>query len=204
MNESIAGYEPIEVAIRGFSPLMLHNGQLVDPLNRFSKAMKEITSKRNKTDDDYRRLADLEWEGSLYLDAEERVVVPGENIEGMLADAGAKHKCRDAVRMGVICDGLWRLEYDGPTDLDALRADARFRDKRRVPVKQSAVIRCRPIFVPWALAFTVHFLPDVLSEDRVIQLLNVGGRIIGLGDYTPKYGRFEVVSAGRVRRKKAG
>ena len=37
-------YEPLAFHIRGLTPTILHNGQLADPLNKWSKALKEITA----------------------------------------------------------------------------------------------------------------------------------------------------------------
>jgi hypothetical protein len=42
--------ETITFKIRGESQLLMHNGQLADPLNPYTKAMKSLTSKRKKTD----------------------------------------------------------------------------------------------------------------------------------------------------------
>ena len=49
--------------IRSLSPLIMHNGQLADPFNHFSKAKKEITGKRAKTDADMMEIARLDWFG---------------------------------------------------------------------------------------------------------------------------------------------
>lgn len=186
-------HQAIEFNIRGVVPLILHNGRLANPLDPFARAMKGITGKRKKTDEDYEKLADLEWEGGLYLDDDNRVVVPGENIEGLFVDAAKKSRMGDAAKAGLLSDGLWPLKFDGPKTLDALKADPRFRDTRKAGIKGSSVMRTRPIFRSWSLAFTVHFLPDLLNSAQIREFLETGGRIIGLCDYTPKYGRFEVI-----------
>jgi len=43
----------------------MHNGQLADPMNRFTKAIKEITGKRKKSDSDHMEISHLEFLGSL-------------------------------------------------------------------------------------------------------------------------------------------
>jgi len=60
------GYSQYEVELSGDS-LIMHNGQTADPLNPFSKAMKEISSKRKKTDTDYEAMANIEYRAGLYL-----------------------------------------------------------------------------------------------------------------------------------------
>jgi len=42
------GYSQVKLKLTGISPLIVHNGQLADPLNRFSKLMKAVTGKRKK------------------------------------------------------------------------------------------------------------------------------------------------------------
>jgi hypothetical protein len=51
-------------------------------------------------------------------------------------------------------------------------------------------MRTRPIFRQWAATIIVDFLPDQLNARDVIELAEVGGRIIGIGDWRPKFGRF--------------
>lgn len=183
------GWKTIDARIKGIVPLMLCNGQLANPLNPIVKAMKEITGKgRNKTDDDYERLALLEWEGGLYLDEDRRVVIPGYVIEGMLTKAAKKIRQRPHVQAGVLCDGNWPLEYDGPKDFDKLRADLRFRDTRNARPNGKVVQRTRPIFDRWAVSFTLHYDPSEVNPDLVQQILGLGC----IGDYIPKFGRFVI------------
>jgi hypothetical protein len=185
-------HKEIEFTVKGAAPLILHSGDLCDPLNPYAKRMKEITSKRTKTEADFQTLYDLEWEGSLYRDEDDRPIIPGENIEAMLTQAGKKRRLGDAFKAGLLCDGEWTLDHDGPKTFDKLKADRRFRDVRKVKIKQNSVMRCRPIFSPWSLKFTIKYLPDLLNESQVVEAVKVAGQIIGLGDYRPKYGRFVV------------
>ncbi len=38
-------YQQVQVTIVGVAPLLLHNAQLADPLNKFVRGIKEITAK---------------------------------------------------------------------------------------------------------------------------------------------------------------
>src|SRR4051794_2274086 len=113
-------FEKIEFHVKGLTPQVWHNGQLADKTNRYALAMAEITGKKKKTEEDLRRLEDLEWEGSLYLDGERRPVVPGEVIQGAFWEAGKKKKCGADVRNGLTSPGPWPILYDGPKTLDKL------------------------------------------------------------------------------------
>src|SRR5262245_10316542 len=53
--------------LTGTRPLLLHNVQLADPDNRWARQIAQITKKKTKTEDDRKAIADLEWEGSLYV-----------------------------------------------------------------------------------------------------------------------------------------
>lgn len=129
----------------------------------------------------------------MYLDDEQCPIVPGENLEAAMVDGGKKFKLGETCKAGILIDGAWPLLYHGPRTLDGLRADPRFRDLRGARVQQNRVMRCRPKFVDWSLRFTIHYLPDLLDEKQVFEILHVVGRVIGIGDFTPKYGRFTVV-----------
>lgn len=80
-------YKEEKFKVEGIAPLLMHNGQLADPLCRWTQEMKVITSKRKKTEDDFERLAQLEWMGGLYLDDKGAPAIPGELIEAMLIGA---------------------------------------------------------------------------------------------------------------------
>lgn len=42
----MASYKKLKFQITGVSPLLLHNGQLADPMNKFSQAMKKISTEQ--------------------------------------------------------------------------------------------------------------------------------------------------------------
>jgi hypothetical protein len=189
-------YQALDFRIRGISPLLLHNIQLADPLNEWAKALKAISSKRKKTETDYEEMARIEWFGGLYVDEDNRPVFPGVNIEAAFIDAGKKQRLGEAFKSGLISDGNWRIEYDGPKNADDLWKNQRdkFSDRRAVVVGMARVFRTRPAFRKWELAFTVNFLPDILNKSQVTEAAATLGRLIGIGDYTPRHGRFEVLN----------
>lgn len=187
-------YESIEFTIQGLSPLLFHNGQLADPLNDFAKRMKEVSGKKKKTDADHIELSRIEFLGGLYTDDKGRPGIPGENIESAMVFAAKKHKLGPQAKAGIISDGFWLVDYDGPKTPDALWEDKRFVDRRGAKVQMSRVNRTRPIFRNWKLTFTLQYLADQLNKKDVVMIVETAGRIIGLGDYRPRFGRFEIVS----------
>ncbi len=187
-------YKKLSFSITGISPLICHNGQLSDPLNQFAKALKAVSGKRKKTDADYEEMSRIEWFGGLYLDENKRPVVPGVNIEAMLVAAGKKVKLGEAFKAGLLSDSDWPIEYEGPKDAEELfkKGGIKFTDRRGVVIGQSRIVRTRPTFRKWGLTFTVDYLPELLNEGNVKEAVATAGRIIGLCDFTPKYGRFEI------------
>lgn len=185
------GYERLRFRIIGASPLVMHNGQLASPLNPIAREMKRVSGKRAKTDSDYEQLAKLEFLGSLYLSAGEPCI-PGEVFESCLTQAAKKARRGAQAKAGIICDENFRLEYEGPRSAEGLWTDEAFRFVVGVRVGQARVMRCRPVFRKWSATVVVDFLPDQLNGRDIIELAQVAGRIVGLCDWRPKFGRFSV------------
>lgn len=187
-------HKEIDVTIKGVAPLIMHNGQLADPLNEHARAMKAISGKRKKTDEDHEELARLEWMGSLYLDDDLEPCIPGELIEALIVEGSKKHRSSPQAKSGVICDGNWPLQYEGPRDPAAMWESGKFKKVAGVRVQKNRVMRCRPLFRSWSLDFTVSYAPDVLNKETVREFVETAGRLVGLCDWRPKHGRFSVES----------
>lgn len=188
MKYLTANYE-----IRGVAPLLMHNGRLADPLSEMAKAMKKVSGKRDKTDADHAELARLEWYGSLYLH-DGAPCIPGELVEAMLLEAAKKRKKGQQAKAGILCEKNFHLVYDGPKDIDELWESGKYRLSAGVKIQRNRIIRTRPRFLEWAAKIEVTYLDSLLNERDVRDFLDIGGMIIGLGDWRPRFGRFEVVS----------
>lgn len=192
-------HKKLDFHIRGVAPLIQHNVQLANPRNHYVQEMKKLTAKRTKkTEEDIIELSHLEFLGGLYLGADLGVIVPGEHIEALIGGAARKVKKGKDVKAGILSDaganGGWKLIYKGPTDAEELWNDQRFVDVRAVKVGQATIMRTRPIFHEWELKFSVHYLPDVISgPDEIRDWIETAGRVVGLMEFRPRYGRFEIV-----------
>jgi hypothetical protein len=186
-------YKKAEFTIVGIAPLLMNNAQKANPLNKFTKAIKEITAKgKKKTDADLEALAKLEFMGALYLDGSARPAIPGECIEGMIRDGAKKSRRGKDVQCGIISDGVWPLEYEGPKEAETLWLDERFRDYRGVKVGQARVMRMRPKFPEWSVSFEVDYLDDVVNGSDLEKWIADAGMLCGLCDFRPRFGRFEL------------
>lgn len=183
----------VKVSIKGLSPLLVHNGHLADPTNLYVKKMKEISPKRKKTDQDFETLKKLEFEGGLYFDEQAGPYIPDTWIEKNIRDGATANKLGKAMIAGVQCeDYVNPLEYDGPRTIEELYADPRFVDVRGVVVARQRIMRTRPRFPDWGCTFILTILTEVVTLSSVETALARAGMVVGLGDYRPKFGRYEL------------
>src|ERR1017187_324250 len=91
-----------KITLEGTGALLMHNARLSNPLDPAARAMKKVSAKRNKTDDDHAELAHLEFIGSLYYDQHAGPYVPGDNIWRCLYDGSKKSKRGPKVKEGVL------------------------------------------------------------------------------------------------------
>ena len=181
--------------IRGVSPLILNNGHTADPLNVYCKKLKELNSVRNKTDEHYEKISRMEWESCFYFNDKGLPIMPSENIEAMLRKAAAKAKSITKSDLQASCwvddDALIRTGQDF-SDLNKLYQEGTCVFRKLVRVNSSRVVRTRPIFFKWGMTFKVTFLNDMVNQEVVKQIVDTASYRIGMGDWAPKFGRFEV------------
>jgi hypothetical protein len=178
--------------LTGTSSLKLHSGQLIDPLNPWSRALREVTGKRNKTDADHEEASRLEWFGSLYTDEDKRIVIPGKCLTATLINAAKKRKKGMQAKSGLICEENAVVEYDGPEDLEALWQDGRFFERVPMKVQRNGVMRTQPTFWPWAATVVVSYDDNQLNLKDITLFMQIGGEQIGVCEGRPRHGRFTV------------
>lgn len=186
-------YKRLSFKIRSVSGLVMHNGQLADPLNKHSKEIRKISGKRKKTEADFEQLARLEWFGSLYLH-NGVPCIPGEVLEAGFIEASRKSRRGQQAKAGIVADAFFPIEFDGPKSPDELWEDEKYRLTVGVRIQKNRIMRTRPIFREWAASVHLDYLPDQLDMGEVIETMGILGRVVGLGDWRPRFGRFEVVN----------
>lgn len=184
-------YKELMFNVRGEAPLLMHNGQTSDPLNEFSKRMKQLSGKRVKTDDDHNEMAHVEWFAGLYL-YDGKPCLPGFVIEATLISAARKSKRGQLAQAGIIVPDDALLVYDGPTELNELWNNKDFQLRIPVRIKQNRVVRTRPCFKKWSAEIKVVYDPSVLNEADVREIMNTAGSV-GFCDWRPRFGRFVVL-----------
>jgi hypothetical protein len=162
-------------------------------MNPYSKAMKEITGKRKKTDSDLEELARLEFFKALYLNESKQVIIPSEMIEACLINGAKKSKMGHWAKAGLFIESDSILEFnDSESDPQKLWKKGLF---LQLPVRigQQRIIRTRPKFENWKIEVEIKYHEELLSLKDVYQFCIDAGMQCGLGDWRPKYGRFEVL-----------
>jgi len=184
----IAGSMPwlATVAIQGSSDMLFHrwNCEAVDAKGKAAK-----NSAAKKTDD---------IESYVYRDSSGQIALPGEYLRQSIIHA-AKFKqdprsprksAMDLFKAGVV--SLTDLAPLGVKDWDYL-------DTRRVTIQRNGINRIRPAMrVGWRAVFEIQVLtPEYIDEPLLLDVLSMAGRLIGVGDFRPTYGRFNVVQFNR-------
>ena len=184
----------ITFKIDGIAPLLMHNGQLANPLNPLVKQMKSLTGQRKKTDDVHAELSRLEFRAGLYLSHEGVVEIPSEVIESCLIEGAKKSKLGKQFKSAIAIHENSPLDYGEQLTVDELwERNEEFADVRGVKVGTSRIMRTRPIFRSWRLEFEVSYNPDLVNPEQIQLAVADAGTQVGLCDYRPKFGRFQIV-----------
>lgn len=178
------------ITMTGTAPMLMHNGRLANPLDPATQALKALTSKRKKTDEDLVDIARAEFMGGLYIDPDVGPYIPGENIERSILDGAKLTKNGANIKRGMFIEtDVNPLSYKGPRTADALWDDENFRHIRTVRNQMNRVSRCRPVFNDWAVAAEGTLDESILDFRTLESIIEQCGLYIGLGDWRPRYGR---------------
>ncbi|WP_213740423.1 hypothetical protein [Bradyrhizobium sp. dw_411] len=183
--------ETIRLRITGTKRLVMHNGRLADPLDPITKDLARLTSKRSKTEADHQEISRVEWFGGLWLH-DGKPCIPAEALMATFVQAAKTRKKGEEAKVGLIVDHHAAVDYDGPTDLDKLWEDKKFRLRVGVKVRNARTMRTRPCFDHWSAEYTAHYFPSLFDRQLVVDLYKVAGFMKGLGDWRPQHGNFSV------------
>lgn len=177
-------------SLKSSCAMLVHNGRMANPLDKYAKMMKEVSSKRNKTDADYEQMARIEFVAGLYIGAD-GPIIPAANIDAMLVNAAKKVKEGNSAKAGVFCLENARMEYSGPRTSDGLWENEQFRHTSLVRVGTARVPRTRPVFEQWSANVTINYEDTVVNVGAIDRWFVIAGAQVGLGDWRPQWGRFQ-------------
>lgn len=172
----------VTVDVEGTAPFLFHRWSN-ESVEAKSKAAKG--SKAKKSDD---------VESYVYRSDSGKLAIPGEYFRMAIINAAKFRQDPRSPRksaMDLFKAGIAVLnEY---CELDAETWD--YLDRRRVKVQMSAITRERPAMrVGWAVRLSLQvLLPEYIPPQVLNETIQAAGRLIGVGDFRPTYGRYNVV-----------
>lgn len=183
-EETIEMQKPYRVLVEleGTSALLFHrwNNESVA-----AKARARKGSAEKKTDD---------TESFMWRDEKGHVGIPGEYLRQSVIHASKYEQDPRSPRKSLM--DLMKAALVSLTDVSSLGVkDPDFMDMRRVVIQRASVTRTRPAMKPgWKAKFILMVnLPEYVPSQRLNYLLQQAGRIIGLGDFRPSFGRFNLI-----------
>lgn len=185
----------IKTTWTGIRPLIVHNGQLADPLNEYSRALKEVTKKKKKSDSDYEEMAVIEFRGGLYWHSEHGPVIPAACLDATILSGARKTKIGKDVQAAVfVTNDVVPIEYEGPRTIEGMwKERTRFVMRNLCKVGQAKVMRTRPMFpTGWKLNFEIEYDETIVNESELIRAMSDAGALCGLCEWRPRFGRFLV------------
>lgn len=192
-NETLALDQPyrVSVQITGDAPILFHRWQS-DAVAAKAGAAKGSAAKKSDNVESY-----------VWRDDNGHLCVPGEYVRGSLIDPrnGAAKYQQDPRSSRKSALDLFRAGVVSLTDLAVIvRVDGSkaehwdYLDRRRVTVQRAGVTRERPaINAGWSceVEFMI-LLPQYIDQRLFHRTLTDGGRLVGVGDFRPTFGRYSV------------
>jgi hypothetical protein len=172
-----------EIVIKGTSDILFHKWSCEGVE---AKANASKGSKAKKTDD---------IESYIYRCEDNTIGIPGEYFRQSIINAAKfrqdprspRKSAMDLYKAGIV--SLTELSSLGKATWDKLH-------QCRVVIQRNAITRTRPCFLKgWGAKFIILvLLPEYIPLEILTQVVNEAGRLIGLGDFRPTYGRFSVIN----------
>lgn len=171
--------------------LLTHNERLASKLDEIARQLAEVTSKRRKTDDDHAEMARLEFFGGIYTTTDGLIGLPSWNVYRSFHDGAKQHRLGASVQRALIpMTDVVVIQHDGPSK-PADAWEARCCDQRSVKVS-GKVTRTRPAFTNWSVTVQFALDTEILNYNDLKMVAETAGRLIGIGDYRPRFGRYDV------------
>lgn len=171
----------VEVEIQGTAPILFHRWNC-ESVESKSKAKKGSAEK--KSDD---------VESYVYRNEQGELCIPGEYLRGAIIGAARYQQDPRSPRKSAM--DLFKATIVSLTPLASLGVKTwDFLDKRRVVIQRNAITRSRPAMAEgWKTQFILMVnLPEYVDQHLLNSTIQAAGKLIGLGDFRPSFGRFNL------------
>lgn len=181
-ESSIDMQKPYRVAVEleGTCPILFHrwNNESVA-----AKARAKKGSVEKKTDD---------VESFMWRNEKGNICIPGEYLRQTVIHAAKYEQDPRSPRKSMM--DLMKAALVSLTELADTGIKEPYLDMRRVVIQRSAVTRTRPALkTGWRAGFILMVnLPEYCEPSKLNYLIQQGGKIIGLADFRPSFGRYNV------------
>lgn len=182
----------VTLTVTGNRPLLMHNGRLANPIDPWSRRLKELTGKRKKTDEDLIAIMQIEARGSAYETSDGLLGLPTQNVWKCVHEAAKAYKRGEDIKRAFLADdSIQPLIVGGQhVSVDAFLAVPEHIDYRPVAVNRARTMRARCLVPEWSGAFHFDLLEDVIDARDLAPILERAGRLVGLCEWRPTYGTF--------------
>lgn len=177
----------VSVTIKGTADLLFHRWNC-ESVEEKSKSLKG--SKSKKTDD---------IESYVYRNKEGFLCVPGEYLRMAIIGAAKFKQDPRSPRKSAV--DLYKAGIVVLTKMASLqKKEWDYVDKRRVVIQRNGINRSRPAMnIGWECTFDIEVItPEYIDEFLLNETISMAGRLIGLADFRPTYGRFAVVNFKKI------
>jgi hypothetical protein len=182
-DEEVTATQPYtaKVTIRGSAAILFHrwSNEAVA-----SKAAAAKGSKAKKSDN---------LESYVYRCENGNLGLPGEYLRQAIIGAARFRQDPRSPRKSAM--DLFKAGVVSLTELADLGVkDAEYIDRRRVLIQRNAITRERPALREgWEATIELMvLLPEYIDQSTLHEVITNAGRLIGVGDFRPTYGRFQV------------
>jgi len=169
-------FRDYKVAIKGIVPLLHH--KFTVSAERHGRQIYEPKEEAQKC---------------LYLNKEGVPIQPAVHIEGAIIKAAREFKMKGRKTYSDFCKSSILIT---PREIpfDDEQAGQWVVDEQPVVINRARVPCWRPRWDEWSFHFTIRNLQPSMMDDLTLRkILEYAGSFVGIGDFRPKFGRFEVV-----------
>lgn len=135
----------------------------------------------------------MTWSSYVYRTEGGELAIPGEYLRGAIINAAKFRQDPRSPRKSAM--DLFKAAIVVTTPLATLGVkDWDYLDKRRVMIQRNGINRVRPAMrAGWSATFDLLvMLPEYVDPNSLRETIESAGRLIGIGDFRPTFGRFGI------------
>jgi len=168
----------VKVKIRGIADYLQHK-----------RPFEEEASRKRSGESDYSK----EAENSMYFDDEIGCYIPSKQLRAGLVKAAVNFKVKG--RMGKTYKDMVNATVEVEPDKIPLgKKTFDYNHQEFVKIQRNQILRSRPAFKKgWEAEFSLLVLDDQMPKDVLKEIVEYAGKFVGIGDWRPHFGRFEII-----------